>query len=98
MDAIDLTRKKPVNDWAKSGLAALLGVVLCVSVAAAEESPPTAPTEAAPQATPHHVSPHILAAKRRAEQREAQQPRVGLQSLMQKNAARRHGVPAKRGS
>ena len=84
------------REWCRKGLLAVFGTVVLMSTAVAEENAvATAPNETAKP--PQRVSPHALAALRRAqEQGDELTPRTGLQSQMQKDAARRHHAPAKR--
>lgn len=82
--------------WCRNSLLAVLGAAVLVSTAAAGETVVAAtPNETAKPVT--RVSPHALAALRRAQaQGDALTPRTGLQTQMQKDAARRHLSSAKR--
>ena len=75
----------------RSALVILASMVLLLGSALAEDKPQDpAPAGGAAKPVPR-VSPHVLAAQRRAqEEDDALQPRIGLQSQMQKNAVRRH--------
>jgi hypothetical protein len=86
------------RQWCRNGLVVVLGAVVLVSTAAAGENAVAAtPSDTAKSTT--RVSPHALAALRRAQQPgDASTPRTGLQSQMQKDAARRHLAPARRGT
>jgi hypothetical protein len=83
--------------WWQNWLATLAGAVVLVGTAAGgENAVADGASETAKPAS--RVSPHALAAQRRAQQVDASAPRVGLQSQMQKGAARRHLAPARRGT
>ncbi len=85
------------REWYRNGLAGLIGAVVLVGTAAGGENPVVdGASENANAAS--RVSPHALAALRRAQQGDASAPRVGLQSQMQKDAARRHLAPGRRGT
>jgi hypothetical protein len=84
-------------EWGRFALAVFVGAALLAGTAVAGEAPVAgAVSEQAKPAS--RVSPHVLAALRRAQQGDAATPRVGLQSQMQKQAARRHLPSARRGT
>jgi hypothetical protein len=75
----------------RGALAILASTVLLVGTALAEDKPLVVAPEAATAKATKRVSPHVLAAQRRAQQEdELLSPRVGLQSQMHKDAVRRH--------
>jgi hypothetical protein len=82
----------------RNGLMILAGAAFLVATAMAEEKPVVgASNENSKAAT--RVSPHVLAAQRRAQQEEEMlSPRVGLQSQMHREAVRRHLAPARLGT
>jgi len=83
----------------RGALTILAGTVLLVGTALAEDKPLVVAPEAGTAKATTRVSPHVLAAQRRAQQEdELLSPRVGLQSQMQKNAVRRHIAPARLGA
>lgn len=67
----------------------IAGAFFLLATAAAEEPPTVGASSEEGKAAPR-VSAHVLAAQRRAQEGDASAPRVGLQSQMHKESARRH--------
>jgi hypothetical protein len=81
----------------RNGLLILVGTAALVGSAVAEEQPVAGASSESGKAVPR-ISPHVLAAQRRAQQLEEPSTRIGLQSQMHKEAVRRHLAPGRLGA
>jgi hypothetical protein len=84
------------SGWRKE-LLILVGIVALAGTAVAEEKPVAGASSENGKAVPR-ISPHVLAAQRRAQQLEEPSARIGMQSQMHKDAVRRHIAPTRSGA
>jgi hypothetical protein len=84
------------SGW-RNGLVMLVGAFVLMGTVVADEAPVAGASSESGKAAPR-ISPHVLAAQRRAQQLEEPSARVGLQSQMHKDTVRRHLAPTRLGA